>query len=113
MKKLLSLLAVVALLTGCATWQDNAGKSLASTAKIVDAGMKGWAAYVVRANPSEETQQKVRAAYAQYQLSMDIALSSYTAAVQSKDSSVWEQASAALIASRTSLLNLLQSLEVK
>lgn len=103
----LSLLALVA----CASFQNTAGKLLASTADTVDAAMRGWATYVVINKVPEDKQLPVRNAYANYQTAMVAAESAYKAAVQSGDQSAWSQTSAALTAASGALTALVAQLE--
>jgi hypothetical protein len=109
----LSGFLLIGLAPGCATWQSNAGKVLASTALTVDASMKGWATYVVKNNISDHQQAPVKDAYAKYQLAMTAAQSAYGAAVANGDQSGWVQAQAALTASSTALTQLIGSLTTK
>lgn len=107
---LLTLSLVASLLIGCATWQDSAGKTLATTAQTVDSAMKGWALYAVRVNPPVTEQIKVRSAYGQYTNSFDVALKAYNLAVLTTNQNVWQASSSVLTASQTALLSLLASL---
>lgn len=114
MKRNLQLLLLPALLlafTACASFQNTAGKLLASTADTVDAAMRGWATYVVINKVGEDKQLPVRNAYANYQTAMVAAESAYKAAVQSGDQSAWSQASAALTAASGALTTLVAQLE--
>lgn len=114
MKRNLQLLLIPALLlafTACASFQNTAGKLLASTSDTVDADMKGWATYVVINKVPEDKQLSVRNAYANYQNAMLAAEAAYKAAVQSGDQSPWTQASAALTAASGSLIALITQLE--
>jgi flavin-binding protein dodecin len=110
MKKLYSLILVL-VLVGCSTtsWQDAAGKVLATTALTVDATMKGWAYHVVNDSVPQNQQDSVKIAYAKYQLAMEAAKSAYVSAVTVKDSSVFEQAKQALLASSSALTQLIKS----
>lgn len=113
MKKTMAMagLALALLVTGCATFQANAGKTLSSVAITVDAAMKGWAAYVVAggATPDQETQ--VRAAYHKYQLSMSAAQSAYAALVATGDQPAWTQAASILTATQQQLVGLINSFQ--
>jgi len=115
MIKFLSLVACVSLLLcGCTTtWQDSAGKVLATTAQTVDSAMKGWATYVVINKVPEDKQLVVRDSYAKYQTAFETARLAYNAAVINKDQSVWAQASNALAASKSNLLILVQQFTTK
>ena len=78
MKTIIRFLFITFLLTatlwsGCAT----TGKTLASTATVVDRAMEGWATYVVLTNVSDERQAPVMRAYAKYQSSMELATNLY------------------------------------
>ena len=57
-------------LAGLPSLEDSAGKALASTALIVDATMKAWAAYVVANNVPDAQQAKAKRAYEEYQAAM-------------------------------------------
>lgn len=112
MKQLQSLFLVALLMaSGCATWQDNAGKSLATIAQTVDAAMKSWAIYVNQYPVSDEAQAKVKKTYEQYQSAMAIALSAYNTSVALKDESLYAQASATLTNSKDALLALIKSFQ--
>jgi len=116
MKYLICSLAVVFLLVGCSTtWQDAGGKSLATIAQSVDAGMKGWEAYSVASGlaDNDPAELRVKSAYIQYQNAFNVALTAYNAAATTKDQSVWAQASTALSASEGNLLNLINALQPK
>ncbi len=110
--KLLTLTCLVTtLLCGCASnWQTATGKSLATIAQTVDTAMKGWATYVVVAKVQESQQARVRAAYIQYQVAFNTALTAYGGAVSAADQSLLGKTQAALVASQQSLLALITSL---
>jgi len=112
MKKLIPIIAL-AFLVGCASFQNTAGKLLASTAATVDAAMKGWAAYVVAGGATDDQQKQVRESYGRYQLAMKGAESAYLASVKNADRSGWAAASAALTASSSQILALVQSFQLK
>ncbi len=114
MKKLLPFYLMLAVLMGCATsWQNNAGKTLATTAQTVDAAMKGWGMYVVTANPPERQQATVRDAYGKYQIAMDGAVKAYNTAVTLQDQSAYTQASGALLAASKDILALIAAFSPK
>lgn len=86
----LGLLLAGLLLGGCATPatpQQTVGKSLATIAQTVDAGMKGWAKWVdlrlhtPGASPAEllMNEGRVKVAYERYQSAMAAARKSYAA----------------------------------
>lgn len=115
MKNKLNILLIAACLvvtSGCASFEKNAGKTLASVATSVDAGMKAWASWVVAGKTIPEQETKVKEAYRQYQLSMDIAKNAYVASSQTGDQNIYNVAANALIQSSSSLLQLLQSFGV-
>ena len=112
MKKLIPIFAL-AFLVGCATFQNNAGKTLASAAATVDAAMKGWAAFVVAGGATDAQQAQVRAAYGKYQLAMSAAETAYLTAVKSGDQSAWGTAASALLASQSQLIALVQSFQTQ
>lgn len=105
-------LAMVLLMTGCA-WQNTTGKLLATTAQTVDAAMKSWAQYVKINSATDAQQAQVKTAYVKYQASMDAAVVAYEAAVTAKDQTLFSQASSALTASETVLLNLIKLFQSK
>src|SRR5215472_4591880 len=72
MRRLISIIGLVALV-GCASFQSNSGKFLASTAQTVDALMKGWAYWVVQNNVSTNQQAGIKSAYGTYQRAMLVA----------------------------------------
>jgi len=112
MRKLIPLLAL-AFLIGCATFQGNAGKVLATAATTVDAEMKGWAAFVVAGGATDAQQAQVRAAYSKYQIAMSAAETAYMTAVKTGDQSSWGTAAAALLASQSQLIALAQSFQTQ
>lgn len=109
MKHKLNILLAALLLTGCAGFEKNAGKTLASIAATVDAGMKGWAAYVVTGKATAGDEVKVKAGYQQYQMSMTLARDAYFASVQTGDTASYEAAFQSLVKNKDSLMTLLQS----
>ena len=109
MKKLLCLIACVALVAGCATWQDAGGKTLASIDVTVDAGMRGWFAYTKNHEISEAEHARVKALYEKYQLAFEAMEQAYIASVKVKDKSIFEQAKAAAMASKDELLTLIKT----
>lgn len=97
-KKIFALLAVVALtgiVAGCAlfgSWQDTAGKTLASISLTTDAAMKGWAKWVVDGHATSGDEAKVKAGYEKYQTALRIAKSAYSEAVTVNNKQVWDNA---------------------
>ncbi len=110
-KLTVALFCSVALLSACVSFQNSAGKLLATTATTVDAAMKGWATWVAKNPPNPLAEAKVRDAYQKYQASMTIACNAYTNAVATGERSGWKIASDVLTANQTSLLNLVKSFE--
>jgi hypothetical protein len=113
MRTKLSMMVVMAALVcaGCASFQQNAGKTLASIATTVDAAMKSWATYVVvtgKATPAQEAQ--VKGAYAQYQAAMTSAVAAYGGLSSAAGQPAWNQALATLTGVQTTLLQLVQAL---
>ena len=102
---------MLALLTACATYKDNAGKLLASTALTVDATMRGWGAYVRLGKATDDQQAKVRAAYEQYQLAMQAAQAAFTVLIATGNQPAWTTASSTLTSKSTSLTALVQSFQ--
>lgn len=115
--KLLALVALLGILAtpSCsvfsANWQDTAGKLLASSALTVDASMKGWAAWVAQGHATAPQEAQVKTAYGQYQIALTTAQAAYTAAVATKDESLWTQAGASLSASSSGVTTLIQALQ--
>lgn len=104
---------LLAFLLGCASFNTNAGKSLASVAVAVDTAMKGYASFVVINKPNQQQQNRVRVAYSQYQTAMDAAEKAYISLVKTGDRSAWLKASEALVASQSSLLALITQITGK
>jgi len=110
MKNFFLTALVACYLCGCATtWQGAAGKSLITIAQTADSAMKGWEAYSVRMGIADNNIREinVQIAYKKYQVAFNTALQAYNAAVISKDKTGWEQASAALVASQSGLVQLI------
>lgn len=109
-KLIAPMLALVLMATACATFQQNAGKTLATVASTVDLVMRGWATYVVVDGAvSVEKQDKVREAYAKYQISMATAQAAYNGLSTSAGKPAWDQALAVLNASSGSLIQLVNA----
>lgn len=109
MKTVISIIAL-AFLLGCATFNDNAGKVLATTAQTVDSGMKAWGVYVAAKHIPPPQQMGVRKAYGNYQLAMAAAEKAYIEMVKTGDRSGWLKARDAMTASQSSLIALIQSI---
>ena len=109
MKKLIPLVAVLALLVGCATMTTTAGRLLSTTALTVDGAMQGWAMWVAEGQASVEQGVQVKTAYVKYQASMKVAKSAYATLVLNGDKSAWEQAALVLQANEAALLTLTKS----
>lgn len=107
------MVALVATLCACASWQTTGGKLLTSTALTVDAGMKGWASWCESHAPTQAQYDEVGHAYVQYQAAFGAAKDAYAAAVTTGDQSVWVQASSALSASQANVLNLIKTFSSK
>lgn len=110
--KLLTLsLMVSMLLCGCATttWQDTTAKTLVTVATTVDAAMKAWAIHVVNDNVPAVNQEPVQQAYVQYQVSFNIAKTTYVTAIANKDNSLVSQVIAQLQANEANLLHAVQA----
>lgn len=114
MNKLVSSLLLVAFLaTGCATYLENTGKTLASVAITVDGAMKGWASWVKSGHATQGDEDKVKAAYEKYQLAMQTAEDAYlgVAKLDSTDTeNALSVALAALDGSKGDLLTIVQQL---
>jgi len=104
-------LALAALMTscGCATWQDAAGKSLASASASVDAAMQGWAVWVVNGHATAQQEAAVREAYGRYQAAMQLASTAYQSAVSAKDKTLMQTALAVVAQSRADFVSLVQT----
>lgn len=103
------LLACTLILAGCNTFKDTSAKTITTVALTVDGAMKGWASWIVLNPVPADQENRVRTAYGQYQIAMGSAQVAYIAAVDSGDKSGWAQASAALQASQSGLLQLIQT----
>lgn len=66
----LVLFLLVLAVSGCATAEKNAYRTLATTSTLVDKAMTTWADYVVKGLANEQDELKVRKAYATYQKAM-------------------------------------------
>lgn len=110
MKNTIVAIALVALM-GCASFQSNAGKSLATVATTIDAAMKGWAGYVVAGGASETQQTEVKAVYHQYQVVMFAAETAYIEMSKTGDRTAWQKASDALTASQNQILALIKTFQ--
>lgn len=106
-------LLIATMLCGCATWQKNGGKLLASTAVAVDSAMQGWAVWVVDGKATAGDEAKVKLAYIKYQLAMKGASEAYMASVKLGDESIWKRAVAGLMASHDELVALIQNITGK
>jgi hypothetical protein len=94
--------------SGLRRFSSTAGKVLGTAAQSTDAAMKGWAAYVVAGGATTNQETQVRALYAKYQATMGVATNAFTAAVVTGDKTPWQAASAALQASASSLITVIQ-----
>ena len=110
MKNLITVFALVALV-GCASFQNSAGKTLASVATTVDAAMKGWAAYVVAGGASEVQQNEIKVLYRQYQIAMFAAETAFIELSKTGDRTSWSQAEPNLVKVQTSLLGTIKTLQ--
>lgn len=99
---LLALCGVLAA-GGCAT-ANAPGRVLATAALAVDAGMRGWAAYVGTGRATAEAEAQVRAAYVRYQAAEAAAERAYLAASRLGEPAIWESARPALAAAQGDLL---------
>ena len=112
MKKLVSTLVYTIVLSvlalGCHTTNPS-GRTLASVASSVDVGMHVWAVFVKNGHATADQEAKVRLAYTRYQLAMQVALSTYQAAYNTKDDTLMTQIITAVKASSDDLLELVQS----
>lgn len=96
------------LLSGCAGWQQDGGKTLATVAVTVDSAMKGWATYCATHDVPQEEHGAVRSAYERYQIAMRAAALAYQAAAQVGDKGSWLEARAAVLAAKDSIVQLVQ-----
>jgi hypothetical protein len=108
-KKLILMLMATLVCVGCASLEQTAGKVLSSTAITVDATMQGWAQWVAAGQATPEQEGRVKAAYLQYQMSMQVASSSYQIMVTTNDKTQWEKARDALLANSQTLISLVNS----
>ncbi len=112
MKKYIAVIPLI-LLLGCATsFQNVAGKLLASTAATVDTVMKGWAAYVIAGQASDDQQRQVRAVYGDYQVSMSAAETVYLSTVTSGSKATpsnWSNISSNLTSNASKLATTVQT----
>lgn len=110
MRNAIAAIALAALVMGCATFQQNAGKTLASIATTVDAAMSGWATYVtVSGSVSPSQQEQVKQAYEKYQAAMTTALAAYNSLNTTAGQPAWNQALTALQAAQGTLTQLLNA----
>ena len=109
MKKLIPMVAVLALLSGCATMTSTAGRVLATTAVAVDGAMQGWAMWVAEGQASAAQEAQVRGAYVKYQASMKVALSAYRTMTLNGEKAGWDQVAAVLEANQAALIGLTKS----
>ncbi len=111
MKSLITfLLALTTMfLSGCAGWQQDGGKTLATVAVTVDSAMKGWATYCATHDVPQDEHGAVRNSYIRYQIAMKSASEAYQAAVMLKDKSAWQQVQGALLASKDDIVTLIKT----
>lgn len=110
MKNAIAAIALAALVMGCATFQQNAGKTLATIATTMDAAMSGWATYVtVSGSVSPSQQEQVKQAYEKYQAAMTTALAAYNSLNTTAGQPAWNQALTALQAAQGTLTQLLNA----
>ena len=104
---LAALLLVVACLSGCATAESAAYRTLGATAYVVDGAMNGWGDWVRagRATPAQEA--SVKAAYERYQAAMRVARAAVTAYKTAPDRPALDRALDAVDAARVALIGLL------
>ena len=109
MRTVTNILAVafLAVMVGCATFQSNAGKLLASSALTVDAGMKSWAVWVAKGQATPAQEAQVKAAYQKYQVAIAIANDAYAKLAANNDQAAWTQAANILTANQAGLLQLI------
>ena len=107
MNKLAPFILMFAL--GCASFQTNAGKTLASTAMTVDAAMKAWSKYVDKNGVDPARNLAVKTAYIRYQAAMQTASMVYVHLSQSKDQSQWVDAAANLLRDSQAVVKLIKA----
>lgn len=73
MKPILSTIAIVALLVGCATFETSAYRSIGITAHTVDVLMTTWADESVAGRTTPQIDAAVTKAYTNYQSGMAVA----------------------------------------
>ena len=103
MRTTISVIAL-AFLIGCATFNDNAGKVLATAATTVDTAMTSWAQYLKLHPLPASKQMRVKSAYVSYQASMAAAEKAYIELVKTGDRTAWAKVAAALTASQAEVV---------
>lgn len=104
------------LLVGCTgTPVSNAGKTLVTIAKTVDAAMSGFATWVAvkektAAPVKQEVINQVELTHSRYRQSMEIAKLAYVNASNNSDMTAWNIALASLEGCKTELLNLIATI---
>lgn len=109
----IGLLLLLWMFTGCSTFQENAGKTLATTVQTVDAAMKGWAAYVAIGGATAQQEASVKAAYQKYQAAEAIAEKAFVLSVTSGDQNGFTTAAAVLRQVQADLLLLINTFAPK
>jgi len=119
MKKLIGFVATLAMLallftsTGCVTFQDRSGKTLASIVQAVDSGMKAWATFVAIGGATPQQEASVKALYEKYQACERVAEAAYVSAALNGDKDGFTRAVTALQAIRTDLILLISTFNPK
>lgn len=81
-----SVVLMLALFTGCASWEKNSYRSIATTATLVDATMNAWGDYVRAGMAKPEDEVVVKKAYQRYQQAMAAAKVAVAVGRAAKDS---------------------------
>ena len=119
MKKMIGFVATLAILallftsTGCVTFRDRSGKTLASIVHTVEAGMKAWATFVAIGGATPQQEASVKALYEKYQACERMAESAYVSAALNGDKDGFARAVTVLQAIRSDLLLLISTFNPK
>lgn len=109
MRTNLALVALWALLIGCASPETTAYRIIGSTIITVDSAMKGWGDWVRAGKATRGDEVKVKAAYEHYQASMGVVEAAVMAyKLNPSDGTALEKALTALEQSRGALITLIQ-----
>lgn len=102
-----ALVLIVSL--GCASFQSNAGKTIASVAITVDIGMKFWAKWVNTQGATPEQELMVRNAYMKYQIAMKTAKIAYADLAVDGNKVTWSIVEKTLVDTSDSIVQLISA----